>query len=150
MGNILTDIRMEACCRKIHILNSAANQRHRVPVERWYFLISIPQQFSERMGITKGMIMSFMMDSENKLAYAFSKKYRERIDSYTRKEFNGATLKMVERKLTNKTVSPKQFSFYITYDCMKYLGWPIRMGTVIRLKLVDELFLKIGLPPTPR
>jgi len=145
MGNILTDIRMEACCRKIHILNAASNQRHNIPVHKWYFLISIPQQFSERMKIEKGMKLFFMMDKETSKAIAFTKRFQERIDAYTTKYFDGAKLEMVERKLTNKTISPKQFSFYITYDCMKLLGWPCRMGTYVRLKIVDDLFLKISL-----
>lgn len=140
---------MEACCRKIHVLNGAANDRHNVPVEKRHFLISIPKQFGQRLGLQRGMKITFMIDKTREgIAYVFTPKALQSLDSFCKtnlRNFWNAQPEPVDRNLQCKTIDPQQFSFYIAYDCMKKLNWPSNKGTRLHMIIMDEMILRLSL-----
>lgn len=161
MGNILTELRAEAFCRKIHIVNGACAARNNLPLRTRQFNISIPMQFCERLFIEKGEKIYLICDYEKKCIYALPKKFVQTLDLFTHHVLqayfepsdNESQMfikvshphQLVEKALYNKTMTPKLFSFMIPYQVMIDLKWPIERGTKISIKLIDEQFLKVCL-----
>lgn len=150
MGNILTELRMEACCRKIHVLNGASDDRRGVPVQKRHFLISIPKQFALRMDLRRGGKIHFIIDKTKRgRAYVLTAKAMSSLDSFVKdncqKFWDEDKCEPIERNLQCKTVDPKQFSFCVGWECMNKLGWPTTRGTRVHMVIIDEMILKLEL-----